>query len=198
MPKILIKFPNNFIHSFFYYIMENGEIIFWSKDYFLTWDDFYAEPNSSSFEDSSSQIKYNYTWIINSETSEGKIYFLIDNIQLSTQFLRRLSWVREKQASPELLKHEQGHFDLAESLRSIIMAEFQKEFKNKRFLTRGQNEEQQKQFAREDSNLMISQRLENWYYELTQLRKQYDEETEFGHNLEKQYEYDKKFFKLRK
>ena len=177
--------------------MENDEIIFWSKDYFLTWDDFYAEPNSSSFEDSSSKIKYHYTWTINSETSEGKIYFIIDNIRLYAQFLRRLSWVREKQTSPDLLKHEQGHFDLAESLKPIIIADFLNEFKYKKFPTRGKNEEQQKQFAREDSNLMISQRLEKWYSELTQLREKYDEETEFGHNLNKQQEYDKKFFKLR-
>ena len=177
--------------------MENDDIISWSKDYLLAWSDFKAEPNSSSFEDSSSKIKYHYTWTVNSETSDGKIYFLIDNIQLSTQFLRHLSWVREKQASVELLKHEQGHFDLAESLRHIITADFQNEFKDKKFPTRGQNEEQQKQFAREDSGLMISKRLEKWYNDFSQQRTKYDKMTEFGHNLKKQQEYDKKFAKLR-
>jgi hypothetical protein len=177
--------------------MENDDIISWSKDYLLAWSDFKAEPNFSSFEDSSSQIKYHYTWRVNSETSDGEIYFLIDNIQLSTQFFRHLSWVREKQASLELLKHEQGHFDLAESLRPVITTDFQNEFKDKKFPTRGQNEEQQKQFAREDSGLMIFQKLEKWYYDFSQQRIKYDKETEFGHNLNKQQEYDKKFIKLR-
>ena len=177
--------------------MENDDMISWSKDYLLSWSDFKAEPNSSSFEDSSSQIKYHYTWTVNSETSDGKIHFLIDNVKLSTQFLKHLSWVREKQASLGLLKHEQGHFDLAETLRPRIMEDFKNEFKDKKFPTRGQNEEQQKQFAREDSGSMISQRLEKWYYDFSQKRRKYDQETDFGHNLNKQQEYDKKFIKLR-
>ncbi len=177
--------------------MENDDIISWSKNYFLTWSDFKAQSNSSSFEDSSSKIKFHYTWTVSSEMFDGKIFFLIDTIQLSTQFFQHLSWVREKQASLELLKHEQGHFDLAESLRSVIIKDLQNEFKDKKFPTRGQNEEQQKQFALVDSGLMIAQRLEKWYNDLSQKRKKYDKETEFGHNLNKQKEYDKKFNELR-
>ena len=177
--------------------MENDDIITWSKNYFLTWLDFKAQSNSSSFEDSSSQIKYHHTWTIRSETYDDKIFFLIDNLQLSTQFFRHLSWVREKQSSLELLKHEQGHFDLAESLRSIILDDLQNDFKDKKFPTRGQNEEQPKQFAREDSGLIIAQKLEKWYNILSQKRIKYDNETEFGHDLNKQREYDKKFNELR-
>jgi len=177
--------------------MEDKDIITWSKDYFLNWSDFKAESNPSSFEDSSSHVKYHHTWTVNSEMSDGTIYFLIDDIKLSTQFFRHLSWVRENQASLELLKHEQGHFDLAESLRPIITEEIQKEFKDKKFTTRGKNDEQRKQFAREDSKLMISKELEKWLNDLSQKRMKYDEETEFGHNLNKQNEYDKKFNELR-
>ena len=177
--------------------MEDKDIIIWSKDYFLNWSDFKAESNPSSFEDSSSHVKYHHTWTVNSEMSDDTIYFLIDDIKLSTQFFRHLSWVRENQASLELLKHEQGHFDLAESLRPIITEEIQKEFKDKKFTTRGKNDEQRKQFAREDSKLMISKELEKWLNDLSQKRMKYDEETEFGHKLNKQNEYDKKFNELR-
>jgi len=177
--------------------MENDDMISWSKDYFLTWLDFKAESNSSSFEDSSSQIKYHYTWKVRSEIIDGSIYFVISDIKLFPQFLRHLSWVREKHASLELLKHEQGHFDLAESLRPIFTEKIQNELKDKKFPTRGQNEERQKQCAREDSGVMIAKELEKYFYDFSQKRIKYDQETEFGHNLHKQKEYDKKFISLR-
>ncbi len=178
--------------------MENDDIISWTKDYFLDWSDFMAESSPSKFEDSSSKIKYHHTWTVHSEISNGEIYFLIDAIKLSAQFLRHLSWVREKQASLELLKHEQGHFDLAEFLRPKITEKIQNEFKDKKFPTRGQNDDQRKQFAREDSGLMLAKELERWSYDFSQKRIKYDEETEFGHNLNKQKEYDEKFNELRK
>jgi hypothetical protein len=178
--------------------MENDDIISWSKDYSLEWSDFKAQPNSSSFEDSSSYIKFHQTWTVHSDISEGEIYFLIDDIKLSAQFLRHLSWVRGKQDSLELLKHEQGHFDLAESLRPIITEKIQNEFKDKKFPTQGQNDAQRKQFAREKSGLMIAKELEKWSFDFSQKRIKYDEETEFGHNLEKQKEYDIKFNELRR
>jgi hypothetical protein len=178
--------------------MEKSDILTWSKEYFLNWSDFKAEANSSAFEDSSSYIKYHQTWTVNSEISDGQIYFQIKDIQLSTQFLRHLSWVREKQFSSELLKHEQGHFDLVELLRPIITKKIQNEFINKKYSTYGKNDEQRKQFARKDSSLMIAKELETWSYDLSQKRKKYDEETELGQNVKKQKEYDEKFNELRK
>jgi hypothetical protein len=178
--------------------MENDDILQWSKDSFLKWSDFKAQSNPSTFEDSYSHIKFYYTWTVNSDISENRIYFLINGIKLSTQFLRHLSWVRENEISSDLLKHEQGHFDLAESLRQMITEKIIDEFKDKKFPTRGQNDDQRKQFAREDSGLMIAKELEKWISDLEMKRKKYDDETEFGKNREKQKEYDEKFDRLRK
>ena len=72
------------------------------------------------------------------------------------------------------------------------------EFKDKKFPTQGQNDAQRKQFAREKSGLMIAKELEKWSYDFSQKRIKYDEETEFGHNLDKQKEYDIKFNELRR
>ena len=178
--------------------MENNDVLLWSKDYLLKWTDFKAQSNPSTFEDSSSHIKFHYTWIVNSDISDEKICFLIDDIKITTHFFRHLSWVRENQSSEDLLKHEQGHFDLAEFLRPTITEKIQNKFKDKKFPTRGQNNEQKKQFAREDSGLMITQELEKWSLYFSQKRKKYDEETEFGHNREYQKKYDKEFDMLRK
>jgi len=178
--------------------MEKTDVITWSKEYFLNWSDFKAEANSSAFEDSSSYIKYHQTWTVHSEISDDQMYFQIKDIQLSTQFLRHLSWVREKQSSSELLKHEQGHFDLAEFLRPIFTEKIQNELINKKFPTFGKNDEQRKQFARKDSSLMIAKELEKCSNDLSHKRKEYDEETEFGQNVKKQKEHDEKFNELRK
>lgn len=178
--------------------MENDDIVTWSKGYFLNWGDFKAQSNPSAYEDSSSHLKYHHGWTVNSEMIDGKIYFMINNIQLSTQFLRHLSWIRTQHASHDLLKHEQGHFDLAESLRPIIVESLLKKLTPKKFPTRGQNDEQRKQFAREDSGLIIAKELEKWDKKLSQIREKYDKETELGKNLTKQKEYDEKFQLLRK
>ena len=177
--------------------MEDTDIITWSDNYYLKWSDFLADPNPSAFEDSSSNIKYHHTWTVQSEMADEKIFYLINKLQLSTLFLRHLSWVRIQHSSNNLLKHEQGHFDLAESLRNTIVQNIENEFKERRFPTRGQNEEQRKQFAREDSGLLIAKELQKWNETLFEKRKQYDEETEYGINLEKQKEYDEIFHKLR-
>ena len=177
--------------------MEDNDVITWSKNYFLKWSDFTADPNHSAFEDSSSNIKYHHTWTVRSEMTNGKIFYLIDRINISTLFFRHLSWVRKQNSSDNLLNHEQGHFDLAESIKLKIIQSIENKFRDKTFPTRGQNEEQRKQFAREDSGIMISAELEKWQKFLTEKRHQYDMDTEYGQNLEKQLEYDEIFKKLR-
>ena len=104
--------------------MDKKDLIPWSGDYLLKWSDFKAESNPAVFQDSFSTINYHPTWTVNSEMIEGKIFYFIETIQLTTQFLRHLSWVREQQATNFLLKHEQGHFDLAESFKHKIIVSF--------------------------------------------------------------------------
>jgi len=177
--------------------MSQSNSISWSKDRVLTWSDFKAESNPASYEDAHSVIKYRYTWTVNSESVGNQIKFFIENINLTTEFYPLLSWVRQSQATSNLLKHEQGHFDLAELLRSKIVDHIQNIFDGKKFPTRGQNQEQQKQFAREDSGLMIANEIEKWEKHLCEKQEEYDALTNFGQILEKQLYYDDMFKKLR-
>jgi len=178
-------------------MVENNNIISWSKDYFLHWSDFQADVNLSAYEDSFSKITYHHTWVISSEMVNGDIFFLISEVKLETQFLKHLSWVRLQNASPTLLTHEQGHFDLAEFMKQYFEDQINKKFYGLKYSTRGKNEEQRRQFAREDSCLLIIKELEECFDNLAKERKKYDEETEFGKNISKQNEYDKKFRSLR-
>ena len=113
--------------------MSQNDTISWSEDYFLDWSDFQAELNPAAFEDAHSTIKYHYTWTVNSDSIGNQIKFFIENIDLTVEFHPLLSWVRQSQATPELLKHEQGHFDLAELLRSKIIEQIQNMFNEKNF-----------------------------------------------------------------
>ncbi len=108
-----------------------------------------------------------------------------------------MSWFRILQDTDDLLKHEQGHFDLAELVKRENLQNLQNAFYGKRFHTRGQNEEQQKQFAKEDSGRMIAEKVEELEHILDKRREEYDSETEFGQNIVKQSEYNSIFEKLR-
>ena len=177
--------------------MSENNVLVWSNDFFLRWSDFNAESNPAAFEDSHSIIKYQYTWIVNSEKIGSQILFFIENIQLSVDFHPVLSWVRTLQRNDDLLKHEQGHFDLAELIKRENLEKLQNKFYEKRFPTRGKNEEQRKQFAKEDSGKMIAKEVEKLEQILLQRRKEYDEQTNFGQNLEKQLSYNSIFDRLK-
>jgi len=177
--------------------MSQNNAIPWSKDYFLDWSDFQAEFNPAALEDVHSIIKYRYTWIVNSDSDGNQIRFFIENIDLTAEFYPLLSWVRRSEATPSLLKHEQGHFDLAELLRPEITKQIQSAFDEKKFPTRGQNQERQKQYAREDSGLMIAKELERFEKYLFEKQEEYDKQTNYGQIIEKQQEYDNMFKKLR-
>ena len=177
--------------------MSENDIVVWSKDSFLTWSDFKAESNPAAFEDSHSVIKYRYTWTVNSDEIKDQILFSIENIQVFVDFHPVLSWVRISQTNDNLLKHEQGHFDLAESIKRENLVKLQNKFYEKQFPTRGNNEEQRKQFAKEDSGKMIAEEIEKLDHILSQRLQEYDEQTNFAQNLEKQSEYNLTFDKLR-
>jgi len=177
--------------------MSEKNVLVWSNDSFLKWPDFNAESNPAVFEDSHCVIKYGYTWTINSDQIESQIQFFIENIQLSVEFYPALSWVRTLQTNDDLLKHEQGHFDLAELIKRENLEKLQNKFYEKKFPTRGKNEEQSKQFAKEDSGKMIGIEVQKLEKILSQKRQVYDEQTNFGQNLEKQSEYNSIFDRLR-
>ena len=178
--------------------MSGSDILVWSDDSFLRWSDFKAESNPAAFEDSHSFIKYQYTWTVDSEEMGERILFRIENIQLSVEFHPVLSWVRHSQANNDLLRHEQGHYDLAELVKRENIKELRVKFHEKIFPVTGENEEQQRQFARYDSGIMIAKEVERIGDIFSQRRQEYDIQTNFGQDSERQSEYDSVFNSLRR
>ena len=174
-------------------IVSEIEFITWSHNSHLKWTDFKAEPNPGVFEDSHSVIKYGFTWLVNSDKLNDEIVYFVDNIKISVNFNPLLSWVRNSEATPNLLEHEQGHFNLAELIKRKHNKVFTNKFHDKFFSTRGQNDAQRKQFAKEDSAKMISNEIDELNDILSNKRNEYDIETDFGKNLEIQSKYDQLF-----
>lgn len=172
-------------------------VLNWEKNSYLKWFDFKAESNPAVFEDSHSVIKYRFTWTVNSDNVDGEIKFLIEDIQVSVDFNPLLSWVRISESNDSLLNHEQGCFDLAELVKRENIAKLEGEFYSKHFPTRGKNEEQQKQFAKEDSGKMIAEEVEKLQQLYDEKCLKYQDETQFGHNAEQQSKYDLSFKSLR-
>ena len=101
-----------------------------------------------------------------------------------------MSWVRHSEATNNLLQHEQGHFNLAEMIKRKHDKIFINKFHKKFFSTRGQNDAQRKQFAKEDSGRLISSEIDKLNDILSKKRDEYDVETDFGKNLEIQSKYN--------
>ncbi len=178
--------------------MSDNSTIEWTSFSKLRWSDFQAESNPAVFEDSHSVIKYGFTWIVNSDKINGDdIVFLIDKISLFVEFHSLLSWVRQSQDTDHLLNHEQGCFDLAELVKRENLPVLEDKFYNKQFPTRGQNNEQRKQFAKEDSGKMIHEEVEKLQCVFDERLLQYRNDTDFGNNAESQSKYDLIFKKLR-
>jgi len=101
-----------FIHFFLFYILGTAQvfhkfddnIILWTADYKLRWEDFQGTPDENHF----ASAVTNYSIIVRFEYCEDFIKVFVENT-----FLKKTSW-KKYNTSDNLLKHEQGHFDIAE------------------------------------------------------------------------------------
>ena len=178
--------------------MSESIVFSWDPDFYLKWTDFKAESNPAIFEDSHSVIKYRFTWILNSDIIDDQIVFLIEDVHLIVEFHPLLSWVRHSESNENLLKHEQGNFDLAELVKRENTKKLQDTFYSKPFPTRGQNDEQRKQFAKEDSGKMINAEVEKLQKLFDEKSLKYHDETNFGTEFVSQSKYNSIFSQLRK
>ncbi len=85
---------------------DSNDVIYWSSDYRLTWDDFTGEPRfdyeAISALTSSGIIHYK-------GCKDGKITF-----KVQAYFEKDQSWVKEEALTDHHLIHEQIHFDITE------------------------------------------------------------------------------------
>jgi len=151
-----------FLSSF---IGTNSSLIDWSADRKLTWNDFKANPdrNSPNAALTGTSIKFDFSY----NASKGFQY------HISCQFDKNKSWGRIK--TDYILSHEQGHFDIAEIYARKLWKAFREYEPDV-----------------ENANKEVNRVYEKIMNELSETQKEYDHETNFSINKEKQMEWLKK------
>lgn len=176
-------------------------VIVWNKNQILKWDDFKKKPDFKSKASASSAIGFESKPFIEHIKSGNKFKFKIKDMQLNAVFIPDLSWVMKnvnKQNSILLLKHEQGHFDLAEEITRKTRTRTTNRFHDKPFMVKGKNEH----VAKKDAVLQatgIRKQIENKLQkDFKSQETTYDDKTNHGLITKSQEKYDKRFEKLRK
>jgi len=142
----------------------------WCKGHQLNWKDFKGRVPVSSY--NAAQTAYEVGFDVNMVGNEFK--FIV-----TCNFLPHRSWVRKKDASDHILRHEQLHFDIAE----IHARRMRKELKNANITPRNLQTKADKIYKK------------NWDA-LVQMQKDYDRESNHSINRKEQAQWDKKIMRL--
>jgi len=119
--------------------LAGSDMIQWDENRKLTWDDFQGNPYSSSnptFHSTAygattySYTTYDFSWEFSN--AQG-CYYKYTNISSTAHFDKSKSWVREGYVTDFVLKHEQGHFDIAQISADSFNEQVQSELMGKEF-----------------------------------------------------------------
>ncbi len=149
------------------YKASKADTVFYHPDRPLQYSDFKAEPKTGRY------AAMVFTSISYEGNSRVENNLLEVNLKLKVYVVKSMSWILPESKNPQVLKHEQTHFDIAK-----ISAERFKNKLGKLELTVGDHDSQiQYQF------------LES-YREMNHLQKAYDRETRHGLNPQEQRKWE--------
>ncbi len=175
-------------------------VITWKKARVLKWKDFRKKPDLKSKASASSAIGFESKPLIEHIKSGSRFKFKIKDMQLNAVFIPDLSWVMKnigKKNSKSLLKHEQGHFDLAEEITRKTRTKATNRFHDKSLAVKGKNED----LAKKHALVQVTGIRKKIEYKLQKEFKtqetRYDDKTNHGLITGYQEKYNKRFEKLR-
>lgn len=146
----------------------SSDVIYWTPDYKLSWDDFEGYPN----------YKYNYkdvsamtvSGIVDySGCEDGKIIY-----KIKSYFEKKHSWVKLSGRNTHTLEHEQIHFDITE----LYARKLRKELAERSFSC---GEE-------EAFGTFVNEFLEGWQ----KMQETYDVESGYSNHPQEQYDWVQK------
>lgn len=179
----------------------NSPAITWNKDYLLRWDDFKGEPNREIPASARSAVGLESEPLIQLIATKTKFKFKINAMQIRAIFIPDASMVIKERVSEQgsaiLLRHEQGHFDLAEEIARKANLHLDQQFQNKTFTVKGKTPEEAHKEAMRQATVMNKETLENLRKDFHLQEIKYDKETNHGIIIEKQEGYNTRFKKLR-
>lgn len=96
--------------------------IAWSPNRLLTWEDFTGRvpltADAKRVAATTASLAWSYEYSL--ETSRSTCVFRIDRIESAAEFHPESSWVRPEHRTAAVLRHEQGHFDIAQRYKTIF------------------------------------------------------------------------------
>lgn len=109
-------------------IKKDDDIIYWTKDYRLTFADFKGDPNkedTTSYHGNSNKSIHNLGIINKSIDIQFQTKAGIATFEIYAGMNKRLSWIKNSNDTITL-KHEQGHFDICEIYSRVLRREIKK------------------------------------------------------------------------
>jgi hypothetical protein len=97
---------NHMVIAFLVYVPATARVLTWDQHPALAWSDFQGRARRNTGEPSAVT---DTGFRVQLECKEGAL-----DIRVTAEFYPSSSWVMQGRKSPELLHHEQGHFDITE------------------------------------------------------------------------------------
>ncbi len=175
-------------------------VIIWNKIQILKWNDFKKKSDPEAKASAISAIGFESKPLIEHIKTGSKFKFKIREMQLHAVFIPDFSWVMKNVSEKDstlLLKHEQGHFDLAEEITRKTRIKTTNRFQNRVFIVKGKNEDKAKKEAISQATKIRKEIDGKLQKELKSQETKYDDKTNHGLIREHQEKYNKRFEKLR-
>jgi hypothetical protein len=153
---------------------EGSDTISYKSKTILTWNDFKGSVPARSSAAANSAVGFKFDVKVDGDDESINL-----NVTVAAFFVKSKSWVKSQHATDYILKHEQGHFDLARVGVQLL----------KKYV------EQQK-FTKNNYTRLLEAAYEKAWNEYIQLQEDYDEETNHSIHHEAQKNWNKKIEQL--
>lgn len=176
----------------------DNEKIPWSQDRLLSWDDFQGTVDKK-YKEHHALSGTNLAHITHFDPIQKstKIKLRINWVKIEASFHPKVSWVKPQHKSKNLLKHEQGHFDIAELISREIEDKLNHKLTGKLISTNYSSLEEADKDPKNLITKLIKKEMKIIEKNTLFSHEKYDAETNHGRIDHKQIEYDIRFKKLR-
>jgi hypothetical protein len=163
--------------------------ILWSAERPLAWEDFQGrvKDGGNDLRVATAATSIGWSYAYRTEWSNSECSFRVTDIESSAKFATSDSWVKAGHRTPDVLAHEQGHFDIAEIYRRKFDAEAQASLAAGS--CRGQRRNRVSRFVEREIEGLVGAVFERVWTEYRESQDRYDLETEHGLDARSQAEW---------
>ncbi len=153
----------------------------------LTIDNFKGKPDPTSPRLATTRSGITVSWSFRTTSRvDGKYESRLIDIKYESYFAEEESWWKDKTINGDLLRHEQGHFDIVEILARELNAN------RRKIMDQLKGEGDTREEAEADLKQQFARYAQNVIKEQHKRQKIYDNETDYNKNSIKQNEWNRK------